>query len=644
MLRGNSKPLLKALERCLVDAVCDVGVDINMAVSYDHYATMLAFVGGLGLRKADALRKSIRNNVGFLENRQDLLRLKIIGTTVYKNCAGFLRIRHENFEEFTVYDEDPSRGISRHLNPLDDTRIHPECYAAYDFVQKICADALDDEQEDRVDGDEAVKQLMRKVRLDVQKQFAKKRWLDLWSSGKRPTGSTYKDVKKDGFTEVDRPVELADDLQMLLLDDFAEEQAKQNKGKRRLQLEQIKDELRFPWLDLRTPIGPPSQQEIFSIITGESDASLHIGLQIGVTVQSVNSSVRERMGRDGPFLVASGGLSVRADNGIKGYISVNEMFDDRDAVNGFKIEDKFKVGQSFAAVVTEVQKDRIQLKLATKPSLMNKSERWWLESRHNSDFEVYWKSVGKTGQLFDRYFQEENALRAYEEANASESPDNKMDVAPVGLPSTTSIASSAPVKGKSLTRIRHVHHPLFSNCNFKEAEDRLRREGKGAGEVIIRPSSKGPDSLTITWAFQENSYLHIDVSEKGKKSGDLGIGNQLYINEPDIATECYSDLDEIYARYIEPLNDFVQLMIRHKNFRKGTPDEVVEYMKQCRDNEPARIPYCIRLEPRKPGVFVLTWLSLNVNSAQPVKLEYIFVRPYVSLEFIHNIHSQIVYL
>lgn len=66
--------MLRALESCLVDSVCDVGVDINMAVSHDHLAGPLAFVGvylycklcshsyvgGLGLRKADALRHNIK--------------------------------------------------------------------------------------------------------------------------------------------------------------------------------------------------------------------------------------------------------------------------------------------------------------------------------------------------------------------------------------------------------------------------------------------------------------------------------------------------------------------------------------------------------------------------------------------------------
>jgi transcription elongation factor SPT6 len=61
LLRGLRRPLLQALERTLVDAVNEVGVDINMAVKYDHMTGMLAFIGGLGLRKADALKNNIRD-------------------------------------------------------------------------------------------------------------------------------------------------------------------------------------------------------------------------------------------------------------------------------------------------------------------------------------------------------------------------------------------------------------------------------------------------------------------------------------------------------------------------------------------------------------------------------------------------------
>lgn len=48
--------------------------------------------------------------------------------------------------------------------------------------------------------------------------------------------------------------------------------------------------------------------------------------------------------------------------------------------------------------------------------------------------------------------------------------------------------------------MRKIYHPLFKNLNSKEAEEFLH--GKGAGEIIIRPSSKDKDTLIIIWAFQ----------------------------------------------------------------------------------------------------------------------------------------------
>ena len=55
----------------------------------------------------------------------------------FQNAAGFLRVRATG----------PLADVA--TNPLDDTRIHPECYfdttegISYDFAQKICSDALD---------------------------------------------------------------------------------------------------------------------------------------------------------------------------------------------------------------------------------------------------------------------------------------------------------------------------------------------------------------------------------------------------------------------------------------------------------------------------------------------------------------------
>ena len=45
LVTKSRAPLLRALEQCLVDAVCAVGVDLNKAVSHDHLSAPLAFVG-----------------------------------------------------------------------------------------------------------------------------------------------------------------------------------------------------------------------------------------------------------------------------------------------------------------------------------------------------------------------------------------------------------------------------------------------------------------------------------------------------------------------------------------------------------------------------------------------------------------------
>jgi len=46
-------------------------------------------------------------------------------------------------------------------------------------------------------------------------------------------------------------------------------------------------------------------------------------------------------------------------------------------------------------------------------------------------------------------------------------------------------------------KMRTIYHPLFANVSYKEAEDRLTREEKGAGEVLFRPSSKVRRALPI---------------------------------------------------------------------------------------------------------------------------------------------------
>lgn len=55
------------------------------------------------------------------------------------------------------------------------------------------------------------------------------------------------------------------------------------------------------------------------------------------------------------------------------------------------------------------------------------------------------------------------------------------------------------------------------------------------GDVIIRPSSKGENHLTVTWKVSDGIYQHVDVREEGKENA-FSLGATLWINSEVRAT------------------------------------------------------------------------------------------------------------
>ena len=300
-----------------------------------------------------------------------------------------------------------------------------------------------------------------------------------------------------------------------------------------------------------------------------------------------------------------------------------------------------QVGMHTTAVIVNVDKSRISVDLSIKPRYLHQTEDWWLSKRfysngHPADNEKcalkWWEGTGKDVRcLFDRRFDERAACEAFhraEEASlnrvgaVNSQLQHRMEVV---VASATSTASAVgPPKGKSGMKMRTIYHPLFANISYKEAEERLRREGKGAGEVLFRPSSKGPDNISITWAFQDSWFKHLDVEERGKMPGQLGLATELYVKEVDEKySECFSDLDEITARYIEPMNDLVGEVLRDSHFLDGSKEEVEKEMLDAMRAHPNVAQYRMRFNSRTPGTFTLTW----VDSKGSIKTGLITVTP-----------------
>jgi transcription elongation factor SPT6 len=58
-------------------------------------------------------------------------------------------------------------------------------------------------------------------------------------------------------------------------------------------------------------------------------------------------------------------------------------------------------------------------------------------------------------------------------------------------------------------KVRSIQHPFWKAINYKKAERYL--DSRPRGEVVVRPSGKGNDHISITWKVDEGIYQHIGI-------------------------------------------------------------------------------------------------------------------------------------
>ncbi len=103
----------EALGGVVEDCVNSVGVELNTAS-----APLLAQVAGINASIAKNI-VAYREEQGAFRTRKQLLKVPKLGPKAYEQCAGFLR-------------------VSGGDNPLDNTAVHPESYAAAEAFLKLC--------------------------------------------------------------------------------------------------------------------------------------------------------------------------------------------------------------------------------------------------------------------------------------------------------------------------------------------------------------------------------------------------------------------------------------------------------------------------------------------------------------------------
>lgn len=111
--------LNESLTGVVEDCVNAVGVDLNTASG-----SLLSYISGIHSGIAHNI-VAYREENGAFTSRKALMKVPKLGAKAYELCAGFLRVRNGK-------------------NPLDNTGVHPESYAAAEALLKTCGYALSD--------------------------------------------------------------------------------------------------------------------------------------------------------------------------------------------------------------------------------------------------------------------------------------------------------------------------------------------------------------------------------------------------------------------------------------------------------------------------------------------------------------------
>lgn len=466
-------------ETCFVDYVCLDGIDINLAVRSAYVASAVPYIAGLGPRKASGILLAIQSRGGTVSNRTKLIITELTSKTIFMNCASFFKIPQD-----TLAAKEDDADV------LDGTRIHPE---DYELARKMVGDALELDEEDI---------------------------------------AAYERSGRGGVVaQLDDP----DRLDELILEDYALELEKSFKQKKLCTLQNIRDELKDNYRELRAPLRVLSDREVFTMLTGLSPDNF----KSGAVVSAVCKRVTNRQ-----LILKVGDVDAVAESG--------NISDDRSQ----PVSAQFTPGQAVQAVVQNVDYKALFAGLSTRAS------------------------------------QVQRALEAEAMAHKSADPEKwNAEAERRDLQAATQRIAQEQRQG------RIIKHPLFRLFSSKQAEEYLAPLQRG--DLVIRPSSRGNDHITITWKVADMLYQHIDVLELDKPN-EYTIGRILKVGRYE-----YSDLDELILMHIQAMARKVDEMTRADKFQAGSKADVDRWLTAYTNARPNKSVYAFCFDHRHPGYFLL---------------------------------------
>ncbi|KAK6047978.1 S1 RNA binding domain protein, partial [Cooperia oncophora] len=256
------------------------------------------------------------------------------------------------------------------------------------------------------------------------------------------------------------------------------------------------------------------------------------------------------------------GIKVKLDNGINGFIP-NKMISDKPESFKNPLE-RVKMNQPIYCRIIKLEPEKFSCLLSCRTSDLNKEPV--------AEHDTYWDY-----ELEKEDIEKDRSAKSQKQQLQAEC---------------------------NFTH-RQIVHPQFHNVSYREAQRMLG--AKDTGDIIIRPSAKSNNRLTISWKVADGVVANIDVEEHDKED-PTELGRRLTILGED-----FDDLDEAIARFLYPMADLCRDVMSYKYFMDGVfseeRDRIEARLRDEKRASPARIPYVLTASRTYPAKFVISYLA-----------------------------------
>jgi transcription elongation factor SPT6 len=240
-----------------------------------------------------------------------------------------------------------------------------------------------------------------------------------------------------------------DRLNLLMLDDYAVELEKTLGQPKKICLNEIKDELMRPYKERRRKFESLGVDETFALLTNETSESLDRDMVIGCQVAKVSERV----------------VKVVLPSGLEGMIGIKNLSDKSIST----CTEAVQVGQYLDCLILNIDRERFFVELSAR-------ERDVEEGKMRME-----RMTAKRDVKFDQ---------------DAEHDDNQR--------------RNAEMKRKVAKQRRAIQHPFFKPLDYRGAEAYLK--DRPVGDVVIRPSTKGNDHMSITWKIDPEKCQHLGIT------------------------------------------------------------------------------------------------------------------------------------